>query len=262
MDSTRLEKLRTELFHFVLWLLLVLLGVMGYISIRHYGDSALPWLTIIGLVACLYAVGRERQLTTYRRKLKKNLTEERDKSADLEGRLMELSGLYRAISAVNVSARPESTFDAVLHASLDLVGGDRGSLMLLNEDESYLVIVASEGISEDVVSSTRQKLGEGVAGWVGKNREPILLSGNAGNDERFQNLVDHNVPVSYSLSVPLVLRESLLGVLNVCVFTDDPEKAFDDHDLRLATIFAQHASVAIENARLRLMHSVVVTVES
>jgi GAF domain-containing protein len=234
---------------------------MGYISMRHYGDSALPWLTIIGLVACLYAVGRERQLTTYRRRLKETLTEERDKSADLEGRLMELSGLYRAISAVNVCATPETTFDAVLHAALDLVGGNRGSLMLLNEDDSYLVIIASEGISEDVVSSTRQKLGEGVAGWVAENREPILLSGNARDDDRFQNLIEHSVPVSYSLSVPLVLRESVLGVLNVCVLTEDREEAFDDHDLRLTTIFAQHASVAIENARLRLMHHVVVTVE-
>jgi len=63
------------------------------------------------------------------------------------------------------------------------------------------------------------------------------------------------------MSIPLVLRETVLGVLNIGVITDDPVQLFSDTDFRIATIFAQHASVAIENARLRLMHNVVLTVE-
>jgi GAF domain-containing protein len=41
---------------------------------------------------------------------------------------------------------------------------------------------------------------------------------------------------------------------------DDPELQFTDYHMRMATIFAQHASIAIENARLRLMQSVLLTV--
>lgn len=261
MDATRLDHLRTELLHFVLWLLLVVLGVLSYLSIQHYRDSILPWLTFVGLFACLYAVGRDRRLSSQRRQLKKDLSEEQDKAADLEGRLMELSGLYRAICAVNGSATPESTFDSVLQAALGLIDGNRGSLMLLNEDESYLVIASAEGISEEVIVSTRQRLGEGVAGWVAENRQPILLSGRASDDDRFHHVVEHAVPVRYSLSVPLVLRESLLGVLSVGLLTDERERVLDERHLRMVTIFAQHASVAIENARLRLQHNVVLTVE-
>ena len=262
MDTSRIDKQRTELFHFVLWLLLVLLGAMSYFSFKHFQGSVLPWLTIVALLACLYAVGRERQLTKQRQQLRHDLIEEQDKSASLEGRLMELSGLYRAISAVNAGTSPEATFDTVLRSALGLVEGNRGSLMLLNEDEDYLVIAAAEGLSEDVVAETRQHVGEGVAGWVAENREPLLLVGSALEDERFESTRAPEVPLTCSISVPLTLRDSLLGVLNIGIVSDEPREGFGDYHLRMATIFAQHASVAIENARLRLMHNVIVTVES
>jgi len=261
METTRIESARTELFHFVLWLLLVLLGVTTYFALRYHGDSILPWLSIVGLLACLYAVGRERQLTRYRRRLQDNLTEEQDKSKSLEDRLMELSGLYRAISAVNAATSAEGTFDAVLRSALALVRGTRGSLMLLGEDDDHLIIAAAEGLSEDIIRKTSQRVGEGVAGWVAENREPLLLIGRATDDARFRKLIEHRQPVNYSMSIPLVLRETVLGVLNIGVITDDPVQGFSDTDFRIATIFAQHASVAIENARLRLMHNVVLTVE-
>ena len=63
MESLRIDRQRTELFHFVLWLLLVLMGAMSYVSFAHYEGTILPWLTIVALLACLYAVGRDRQLT-------------------------------------------------------------------------------------------------------------------------------------------------------------------------------------------------------
>ena len=261
MDSTRIDQQRSELFHFVVWLLLVMLGVVTYVSFQQYRDTSLPWLAIVCLGACLYVVGRDRQLTRQRKQLKYDLVEEQDKSANLKDRLMELSGLYRAISAVNASASPEGTFDTVLRSALDLVGGSRGSVMLFEDERKHLVITAAEGISEDVIINTRQRIGEGVAGWVVKNVEPLLLSGDVRGDERFEKFAGHN-PASHSICVPLLLRGEVLGVLNVSIVTENPDTVFGDHELRLATIFAQHASVAIENARLRLMRSVVISLES
>ncbi|HEX9722953.1 MAG TPA: GAF domain-containing protein, partial [Vicinamibacteria bacterium] len=77
---------------------------------------------------------------------------------------------------------------------------------------------------------------------------------------RFERLTAHDEAVRVSISVPLQLRDSLLGVLNVGIVIDDPELQFTDYHMRMATIFAQHASIAIENARLRLMQSVLLTV--
>jgi len=260
MDVKRLDKQRTEIFHFVLWLLLVLLAVIGYLSYAQDQGSTIPWLVVVCLCACLYAVGKERRLRKRQMELRRKLSQEQDKSADLESRLHELAGLYRAISAVNAGAVPERTFAAVLSAGLQLVGGNRGSLMLLDEKEENLVIAAAEGIGEEIVSLTKQRLGDGVAGWVAARREPVLLNGPAGEDGRFERLTAHDEAVRFSISVPLQLRDSLLGVLNVGIVTDDPELRFTDYHMRMITIFAQHASIAIENARLRLMQSVLLTV--
>jgi GAF domain-containing protein len=260
MDDKRLDKQRTEIFHFVLWLLLVLLAVIGYLSFAQNQESAIPWLVVVSLFACLYAVGKERRLRRRQRELGRKLSQEQDKSADLESRLKELAGLYRAISAVNAGAVPERTFAAVLTAGLALVGGNRGSLMLLDEKEENLVIAAAEGIGHEIVALTKQRLGDGVAGWVAANREPVLLNGPAAEDGRFERLTAHDEAVRVSISVPLQLRDSLLGVLNVGIVIDDPELQFTDYHMRMATIFAQHASIAIENARLRLMQSVLLTV--
>jgi len=260
MDVKRLDKQRTEIFHFVLWVLLVLLAVIGFLSYQQNRGGAILWLVVVSLSACLYAVGKERRLRRRQMELRRELSQEQDKSAELESRLKELAGLYRAISAVNAGAVPERTFAAVLNAGLQLVGGNRGSLMLLDEDEENLVIAAAEGIGEEIVSLTKQRLGDGVAGWVAAHREPVLLNGPASEDGRFERLTAHDEMVRYSICIPLQLRESLLGVLNVGIVTDDPELQFTDYHMRMATIFAQHASVAIENARLRLMQSVLLTV--
>lgn len=260
MDVKRLDKQRTEIFHFVLWLLLVLLAVIGFLSFQQGQGGTIPWLVVVSLSACLYAVSKERRLRRRQMELRRELSQEQDKSADLESRLKELAGLYRAISTVNAGAVPERTFAAVLTAGLQLVGGNRGSLMLVDEEEEHLVMAAAEGIGEDIVALTKQRLGDGVAGWVAANREPVLLNGPAADDGRFERLTAHDESVRFSISVPLQLRDSLLGVLNVGIVTDDPELQFTDYHMRMATIFAQHASIAIENARLRLMQSVLLTV--
>ena len=67
-------------------------------------------------------MSKERRLRRRQMDLRRELSQEQDKSADLETRLKELSGLYRAISAVNAGAVPERTFAAVLTAGLELVG--------------------------------------------------------------------------------------------------------------------------------------------
>ena len=52
------------------------------------------------------------------------------------------------------------------------------------------------------------------------------------------------------MSVPLILREEVTGVMNLGTTSEDPERVFSEYHLRIATIFGQHASVAILNARL------------
>ncbi len=257
MELSHVEKQRTELLQFILLVIIAVLGAVAYLSFQQQQGYLVPGLAGICLCACLYVIGKERHLKRLQSQLveellrkQREIAEEQGKSASLEERLSELTRLYRAISTVNSGTDPERTFETVLRAALELVGGDCGSIMLMEEGDDHLVIVTSQGLSDNVVAQTRRKLGEGVVGWVAANREPVLLSTKAHEDERFVGVVQRETEVHFSMSVPLLLRNRVMGVLNLGITPGQSKERFEEYDLRMATIFAQHASVAIENAGL------------
>ena len=49
MEALRIDRQRTELFHFVLWLLLVLIAITAYFTFDSFRSSAVPWLTVVAL---------------------------------------------------------------------------------------------------------------------------------------------------------------------------------------------------------------------
>jgi transcriptional regulator with GAF, ATPase, and Fis domain len=253
MDLKRVESQRSELLLFVIALVMIFLGAIAYISFRQGEGLLVPALTIVSLLACLYIIDKERRLRKLQRRLIQELLDEQDRSASLETRLKEITALYRAIAAVNSVVEPEDTFDTVLRAALELVGADRGSVMLLDDLDERLKIVSAQGLPQAVVAQTRQKLGQGIAGWVAQQREPLLLDGPARDDERFEYVFEvAEDELSSSISVPLHIRDETLGVLNMSLTERATRDALTEYELRIATVFAQHAAAAIENARLRL----------
>lgn len=253
MDLQRVESQRSQLLLFVIALVMIFLGAIAYITFREGEGLLVPALTIVSLLACLYIIDKERRLRTLQKRLIHELVDEQDRSSSLESRLKEITALYRAISIVNAVVEPEDTFDAVLRAGLELVGADRGSVMLLDELDDRLKIVSAQGLSQTIVAQTRQKLGHGVAGWVAQQREPLLLDGKAKDDDRFEYTFEiEDDDLFSSISVPLHIRDELLGVLNMSLTARDSKEELTEYELRMVTVFAQHAASAIENARLRL----------
>jgi hypothetical protein len=172
----------------------------------------------------------------------------------MEERLRELTDLYRSISAVNAVIDPDETLEKVLWAALELVKGDKGSIMLLQPDGRTLKIVNAVGLTERVIRETRQDVDQGVAGWVVRHQEPVLLKGKIDDDGegRFDRIADRK-EMNVGMSIPLQLRGKILGVLNLGSSNEGETVEFDEKDLRNAHIFAQHASIAIENTHLHTL---------
>ena len=78
--------------------------------------------------------------------------------------------ILQEISSTIVST---DNIDTISNLMLDLAisytNAEKGSLMLINEREE-LCIFASRGIPPQLVKSYSTKLGEGIAGFVAKNR--------------------------------------------------------------------------------------------
>ena len=151
------------------------------------------------------------------------------------------------MSAIDINSR-DGLSKSVIGYACKLVNSKAGSLMLLDPVTNELTITSSKGLSADIVKNTRMKLGEGIAGRVAKMGKPIFVK-DVENDERFLRVNINSRYTSPSfISVPLKVREKVVGVLNV----NSPLEAdiFEEMDMRLLSILADQTAVMMENIEL------------
>ncbi|GEM_PF-712080 len=123
----------------------------------------------------------------------------------LEGATKESSKLAEPLSDV---------FQSVLQALAGIMGADRASLMVLDDDRDSLAIIASVGVPEDVAEQTRVALGEAISGWVAEHGKSLLLAPGQEIPGPVREAM-HQPSVTSSLSVPISWDGGVLGVLNL-----------------------------------------------
>jgi putative methionine-R-sulfoxide reductase with GAF domain len=175
-------------------------------------------------------------------RLARSLTDERVLTAALTNRLHEVSLLLDAGKQMNAHLEMDELLDTILRSACELLDATGGSVMLVQETD--LVSVCALG--RDAAVGQRVRLGEGVAGYVALRREPVLIDGHV-DPELFPGLVVREPYVDSSMSVPLVHRAELQGVLNV---NAPIGRSFTEYDLRALAVFGEQAALAIANARL------------
>jgi putative methionine-R-sulfoxide reductase with GAF domain len=192
----------------------------------------------LALAFCVYAVEKEFRLGRTTRLL----TDERVLTAALTNRLHEASLLLEAGRAMNSVLDLPELLQTVLRSACELLDANGGSVMLVDGDE--LVTLCVRGREEAV--GARLRLGEGVAGHVALRREPVLIDGYVDPNE-FPGLANREPYVESAMSLPLIHRDEVVGVLNVNAAAG---RAFTEYDLRAVAVFAEQAATAVANARL------------
>lgn len=108
----------------------------------------------------------------------------------------------------------------------EVMNARTASLMLVDEQADELYIKAARGLREEVVTDTRVKMGDSVAGWVAKHGQPLLVT-NIEEDPRFNRPSLNQYETKSLLSVPIRVDGRVVGVINInnkisCTpFTDD-----------------------------------------
>ena len=159
----------------------------------------------------------------------------------------ELSALRLIISEVNSTLDLDRVLDLIIQKAVQIVEAERGSLMLFDYKKEELYIKSSIGLSKKTVSTVRIAPEEGIAGWVFKEGKPLLVK-KGGKDPRFKKFENVDEELKSIISVPLKIKDQVIGVINV----DNRRKGdfFNKDDLRLLSIFANQAAIAIQNAQL------------
>lgn len=238
------ERRRLQLWLLSIVILLSAAAVMTLASMwpdvaAKFGVDA-SWLTPAKLRALMmaltvgftiYTVEKELHL----RKLTRLLIEERILSTALSNRLLEVSALLEAGKAMNAVLELDSVLDIILRSARALLDAASGSVMLLIAPER-LQVVCSHG--NDAALGREVDINEGIAGRVARTWEPLLVSGH---------ITGREYPVQSAMSVPLLHRGDLVGVLNL---NGAPGRTFTEYDLRALSLFAEQGAAAIANARL------------
>lgn len=233
-----------------LWTLSLVVGVaipaiivaLGFESLNEWLDDQLDIRTVrlvlLALLVALFGYVAEREHAL--RKLTSMLIDERVVTATLVARIEELDALLKASRAMNSTLNLSHVLHVILSSACELLHAAEGSIQLVDDEEpGMLRVVAVQGNSTARIGH-RQRIGEGVAGGVAANREPVLVTGRQSSSRSHREIAS-------ALVVPLESRGELLGVLNLAA--QESGQPFNEFQLRSVAVFAETAAASIANAR-------------
>ena len=128
--------------------------------------------------------------------------------------MKEFEILNVAASRITPAKEPEMLYDAILDTSVHLADADKGSLMLLDDNASYLTIKAAKGINKRLLGEIKIKSGEGIAGKVFSEGKPYMID-DIDTSEMFSIKRNPKYRTGSFISIPLKVGEQTIGVLNI-----------------------------------------------
>jgi PAS domain S-box-containing protein len=160
--------------------------------------------------------------------------------------------LYEVSRELAAAIDLRAVLERVLSLSINYVGAANGSLIVLDENgqpTTSAIVVAGRTI----VGTTGQlqvTFEKGLAGWVARQRQSALIA-NTSQDERWLRRPDDDEATTQrsksALSVPLIAREQMVGVMTLVHLQPD---SFTAEDLSLLQAIADQAAISVLNARL------------
>jgi len=169
-------------------------------------------------------------------------------------RKKQLQALEEVSRAIVSDLYLEDILKLIVMVTAEVMDSNICSLLLLNEPEGCLEIRATQSVSDVYLNKPPVRLGEGIAGMVAKENQPVQVL-DVKEDSRY---INKEVAVKENLcsllSVPMCVKGNVIGVLN-CYTSTPREFAADDISLLLAV--ANQAAVAIENTELLVKSRIV-----
>src|SRR5262245_53207916 len=149
-------------------------------------------------------------------------------------------------SLLTKKVTPRELFRHIVDGAADCLNADEASLMLV-EGEELRVVSARKAGEHITVRIGRTKIGEGVAGWVAREGQALLL--NEGDDfSRFTNFTPKGGRITSAVSVPLHVEGRVVGVLNANRLAG--AEKFTPEDVAVLRLFADTAALAIDQMNL------------
>ena len=171
--------------------------------------------------------------------------------SQLSDSVKSLELLYNVNRELTAALDLHTVLQRVMILSMKNIGAVSGSIIVLDENEDPVesAIVIGDRIIEHTTAQLQVIFKQGLAGWVAKNRQAVLID-DTSQDKRWLRRPDDEEEATgpkSAVSVPLHVRDQLIGVMTLVYSTPG---FFKQEHLELLQIIADQAGIAILNARL------------
>jgi len=174
---------------------------------------------------------------------------QRDALERLHQRDFELSAVAALSRAIGAARSPHDALMQLMLTIRDLFGVEAGTLYRFDRPASQLVFEVVIGPHQETLYQQRLPIDRGLAGWVVRNGEPLLIP-DVRRDPRFEGMFDHQsgFQTRSVLCVPLLVRGQVCGVIQLI---NKLNGEFNERDLLVLRILASMGALAVAaDARL------------
>ena len=164
---------------------------------------------------------------------------------DLQRRADEFAILYEIARELATQQDWQALLHTIVERATNLLAAPSGAIYLYDAPHKQLELM----ITKDFLLPTglRLELGEGMAGQVAQNQQPLIVDDYSTWEHRLP--LAEGLPFRASLDVPMLSGGELIGVLDVSEVGESGRR-FTEVDARLLSLFAGQAASAVQNARL------------
>ena len=164
-----------------------------------------------------------------------------------EGRipLADLLVFHQLARSLTSSFDLDTILRTILEQMERMVEAELWALLMLDPSTQSLYYAITAGEEQEAFRGLRVKVGEGVAGWVVEHGETLIVP-EAEDDPRIaQSSELGKRQVRSVIALPLRGRKGTQGVIEIF----NPRAEMSDYSIAFLHILADHAAIAIENAR-------------
>ena len=159
----------------------------------------------------------------------------------------ELAALNDIATAITSNQSVEDVIELIVKKCIKHLNVQQAVVMLLDEKDQINPFHTMIRKQDSITDFMPYRLDTQLTGWMLKNKSPLLVN-DFKEDGRFKFLVKEEFPITTLLSVPMMLKNRMVGLLTV--FNKHSNSGFSVGDQRLLSILAAQSAHIIENARL------------
>jgi diguanylate cyclase (GGDEF)-like protein/PAS domain S-box-containing protein len=140
----------------------------------------------------------------------------------------------------------DNVLSLVAQTACEVVHAETMAVPMIDFDQKTFTYAAASGVYAAQILGQTFPIHEGACGWVLQHQHPLLFG--EGETYQLNDNISWEPGMASSLLVPLICRGRIIGGLSAMGKMGGG--AYNPRDLAVLTLFANQASIAIDNARL------------